>query len=70
MEYTLAAYLLYMNMAIGEAEVMAAETLPRVKMPSRDNFFPEFRKLMPQSALPLGLVCRESGALPKPYARG
>jgi S-disulfanyl-L-cysteine oxidoreductase SoxD len=46
--YALTAYLLYMNKVIGEAEVMDAKSLPQVKMPNRDNFFPEFPKLMPQ----------------------
>jgi len=46
--YALTAYLLYMNNVIGEADRMDATALPRVKMPNRDNFFPEFPKLMPQ----------------------
>jgi cytochrome c len=46
--YALTAYLLYMNKVIGEADRMDATSLPRVKMPNRDNFFPEFPKLMPQ----------------------
>ena len=32
----------------GDSDVMDAKTLPQVKMPNRDNFFPEFPKLMPQ----------------------
>jgi S-disulfanyl-L-cysteine oxidoreductase SoxD len=48
--YALTAYLLYMNKVIGESEVMDAKTLPQVKMPNRDNFFPEFPKLMPRQA--------------------
>jgi mono/diheme cytochrome c family protein len=47
--YALTAYLLYMNKVIGESDVMDAKTLPQVKMPNRDNFFPEFPKLMPSS---------------------
>jgi cytochrome c len=46
--YALTAYLLYMNKVIGEAETIDAKSLPRVKMPNRDNFFPEFPKLTPQ----------------------
>jgi cytochrome c len=45
--YALTAYLLYMNKVIGEADRMDATSLPKVKMPNRDNFFPEFPKLMP-----------------------
>jgi S-disulfanyl-L-cysteine oxidoreductase SoxD len=46
--YALTAYLLYMNKAIGEVDRMDTTSLPRVKMPNRDNFFPEFPKLIPQ----------------------
>ncbi len=46
--YALTAYLLYTNKVIGETEVMDAKSLPLVKMPNRDNFFPEFPRLMPQ----------------------
>jgi S-disulfanyl-L-cysteine oxidoreductase SoxD len=46
--YALTAYLLYMNKVIGETDRMDATSLPLVKMPNRDNFFPEFPKLMPQ----------------------
>ena len=46
--YALTAYLLYMNKVIGEADRMDATSLPKVKMPNRDNFLPEFPKLMPQ----------------------
>jgi len=45
--YALTAYLLNMNGVIGEDAVMNATTLPQVRMPNRDNFFPEFPKLMP-----------------------
>jgi cytochrome c len=45
--YALTAYLLYMNKVIGEADRMDATSLPKVKMPNRDNFFAEFPKLMP-----------------------
>jgi len=36
--YALTAYLLYQNGIIAEADVMSAQTLPKVKMPNRDNF--------------------------------
>lgn len=36
--YAVTAYLLYLNGITGEADVMNAETLPKVKMPNRDNF--------------------------------
>ena len=36
--YAVTAYLLHLNGIIGEGEVLSAETLPRVKMPNRDNF--------------------------------
>ena len=42
--YALTAYLLAQNRLIGENEAMNARTLPKVKMPNRDNFilrFPE-----------------------------
>jgi hypothetical protein len=32
---------------IDEADRMEATSLSKVKMPNRDNFFPEFPKLMP-----------------------
>ena len=42
--YALTAYILSLNKIIGENDVMDAKTLPKVKMPNRDNFiirFPE-----------------------------
>jgi len=42
--YALTAYLLSLNKLIGENDVMNAQTLPKVKMPNKDNFiirFPE-----------------------------
>ena len=36
--YALTAYLLALNKIIGENEEMNAQTLPKVKMPNRDNF--------------------------------
>jgi S-disulfanyl-L-cysteine oxidoreductase SoxD len=40
--YGLTAYVLYLNKLIGENEVMSAETLPKVKMPNRENFIIKF----------------------------
>ena len=40
--YALTAYLLSINKIIGENDVMNAETLPKVKMPNRDNFIIRF----------------------------
>jgi cytochrome c len=40
--YALSAYILSLNKLIGENEVMNAETLPKVKMPNRDNFIIKF----------------------------
>ena len=36
--YALTAYLLNLNGIIGERDEMNAQTLPKVKMPNRDNF--------------------------------
>jgi S-disulfanyl-L-cysteine oxidoreductase SoxD len=36
--YSLSAYILYLNGVIGENDEMNASTLPKVKMPNRDNF--------------------------------
>jgi cytochrome c len=36
--YSVTAYLLYLNRIIGQRDVMNATTLPKVKMPNRDNF--------------------------------
>ena len=40
--YALSAYILALNKIIGETEVMNAQTLPKVKMPNRDNFIIRF----------------------------
>lgn len=37
--YAVAAYILNLNGIIGATDVINAETLPKVKMPNRDNFF-------------------------------
>lgn len=36
--YAVTAYLLHLNGITGESDVMNAETLPKVRMPNRDNF--------------------------------
>jgi len=36
--YSLTAYILALNNFIGQDDVMDANTLPKVKMPNRDNF--------------------------------
>jgi len=36
--YAVTAYLLHLNGIIAESDAMSAETLPKVKMPNRDNF--------------------------------
>jgi cytochrome c len=40
--YAVTAYLLSLNKVIGDEDVMNAETLPKVKMPNRDNFIIRF----------------------------
>jgi cytochrome c len=40
--YALTAYILAQNKLIGETEAMNAQTLPKVKMPNRDNFIVRF----------------------------
>jgi S-disulfanyl-L-cysteine oxidoreductase SoxD len=40
--YAVTAYLLALNKIIGESDAMDAQTLPKVKMPNRDNFIIRF----------------------------
>jgi S-disulfanyl-L-cysteine oxidoreductase SoxD len=40
--YALTAYILSLNKLIGENDTMDAQTLPKVKMPNRDNFITRF----------------------------
>ena len=40
--YALTAYILAENKLIGESDTMDAQTLPKVKMPNRDNFIIRF----------------------------
>lgn len=37
--YAVSAYILMLNGIVGPTDVMDAKTLPRVKMPNRDNFY-------------------------------
>ena len=63
--YALSAYILSLNKIIGENEVMNAETLPKVKMPNRDNFIVRYRQDLDHRARGPQLVarteCNESG---------
>ena len=45
--YALTAYILAQNKLIGDKDVMNAQTLPKVRMPNRDNFIPRFPDKMP-----------------------
>jgi len=36
--YAVCAYILELNVIIGEADAMDAQTLPQVQMPNRDGF--------------------------------
>lgn len=38
--YAVTAYVLYLNKIVGEADVLDQTTLPKVRMPHRDNMFP------------------------------
>jgi cytochrome c len=40
--YKLTAYVLYLNKLVGENDVINAETLPKVRMPNKDNFIVKF----------------------------
>ena len=44
--YALTAYILAGNKLIGENEIMNAQSLPRVRMPNRDNFIVRFQEKM------------------------
>jgi cytochrome c len=45
--YALTAFILARSGLIGEADVINAQTLPRVRMPNRDGFIKRFPKLTP-----------------------
>jgi cytochrome c len=38
--YAVAAYILHLNGIVGADEVLDAQSLPKIKMPNRDNFIP------------------------------
>jgi mono/diheme cytochrome c family protein len=40
--YALTAYVLYLNKLIGENDTIDAQTLPKVRMPNKDNFIIKF----------------------------
>jgi hypothetical protein len=40
--YKLTAYVLFLNKLVGEDDVIDAQTLPKVKMPNKDNFIIRF----------------------------
>jgi S-disulfanyl-L-cysteine oxidoreductase SoxD len=41
--YALTAYILYLNGIVREEQVLDEKSLPRVKMPNRDGFYPDAR---------------------------
>ncbi len=45
--YAVTAYLLHLNGIIGERDTMSAATLPKVKMPNRDNFILAYPAKLP-----------------------
>jgi len=52
--YAATAYVLFLNDVIGEADVLDATTLPKVKMPNRDNFIGVEIDWKPGQRRPLG----------------
>lgn len=52
--YAATAYVLFLNEVIGEADVLDATTLPKVKMPNRDNFIGVEIDWKPGQRRPLG----------------
>jgi cytochrome c len=54
--YALTAFFLYRNGIIKEDAVMNAKTLPKVKMPNRDGFYPSLEEGWdPRAARPYGV---------------
>jgi len=41
--YAVVAYLLQLNEIVGDTEVLDASTLPQIRMPNRDGFYPDDR---------------------------
>ncbi len=52
--YAVTAYVLYLNDIIKETDVLDATTLPKVRMPNRDNFLPVEIDWKPGQRRPLG----------------
>jgi S-disulfanyl-L-cysteine oxidoreductase SoxD len=52
--YAVTAYVLYRNDVIKETDVLDAKSLPKVRMPNRDNFFPAQPGWNPKAKRPLG----------------
>ncbi len=52
--YATTAYVLYRNDIIKETDVLDAKTLPKVRMPNRDNFLPEEPGWRPGQKRPFG----------------
>jgi mono/diheme cytochrome c family protein len=52
--YATTAYVLYLNDIIKETDVLDATTLPKVRMPNRDNFLPVEIDWKPGQRRPLG----------------
>ena len=52
--YAVTAFLLYKSGIIQETDVMDAKTLPKVKMPNRDNFIPQRVEDIPKVRCRLG----------------
>jgi len=52
--YAATAYVLFLNEVIGESDVLDAATLPKIKMPNRDNFIGVELDWKPGQRRPLG----------------
>lgn len=52
--YAVTAYVLFLNDVIKETDVLDAKTLPKVRMPNRDNFLPVEIGWKPGQRRPLG----------------
>ena len=52
--YAVTAYVLFLNNVINETDVLDASTLPKVRMPNRDNFLPLESDWKPGRSRPLG----------------
>lgn len=52
--YAVTAWVLYRNDIIKETDVLDAQSLPKIRMPHRDNFFPAQPGWKPMAKRPLG----------------